>query len=123
LGLKAEWRTKGGVEAILIVDAENNVVRHVLTVDPTVLSNLLTEMGDLKNWRGMKSVDKGDRDPAAWALILSRANTGEVITLDPERYWDGIYNWFRSRGLDYDSVDGRGDARFANVIGTEHRRT
>ena len=46
----AEWRAKGGVEAILIVDDEDNTVREALAANPAVLSNFLTDMGDLNTW-------------------------------------------------------------------------
>ena len=104
MALIAEWRTKGEFEAILIVDDEDNTVREALAADPAVLSNFLTDMGDLNTWRGGHSVDDDKRRPEAWGdLVIARANTGEVITMDPERYWEGIYSWFRSRGVDYDT--------------------
>ena len=104
MALIAEWRTKGESEAILIVDDEDNTVREALAADPAVLSNFLTDMGDLNTWRGGHSVDDDKRRPEAWGeLVIARANTGEVITMDPERYWEGIYSWFRSRGVDYDT--------------------
>ncbi len=31
------------------------------------------------------------------------ADTGEVIEADPELFWQGIYLWFRSHGVDYDT--------------------
>ena len=104
MALFAEWRAKDETEAVLIVDDEDNKVRQALAASPAVLSNFLTDMGDLSAWRGEHPVDGGNRDPAAWGnLIIARAETGEVITMDPERYWDGIYGWFRSRGVDYDT--------------------
>ncbi len=104
MALIAEWRTKGEFEAILIVDDEDNTVREALAADPAVLSNFLTDMGDLSSWRVGHSVDDDKRSPEAWGdLVIARANTGEVITMDPERYWEGIYSWFRSRGVDYDT--------------------
>ncbi len=104
MALIAEWRTKGEAETILIVDDEDNTVREALTANPLVLSNFLTDMGDLNTWRGGHSVDGDKRSPEAWGeLVIARANTGEVITMDPERYWEGIYSWFRSRGVDYDT--------------------
>ncbi len=104
VALIAEWRTKGEFEAILIVDDEDNTVREALAADPAVLSSFLTDMGDLNTWRGGHSVDDDKRSPEAWGdLVIARANTGEVITMDPERYWEGIYTWFRSRGVDYDT--------------------
>lgn len=104
MALFAEWRTKGESEAILIVDDEDNTVREALVADAAVLSNFLTDMGDLNTWRGGCSVDDEQRSPEAWGeLVLARASTGEVITMDPERYWEGIFVWFRSRGVDYDT--------------------
>jgi hypothetical protein len=44
---------------------------------------------------------------------MVRASSGEVLQMDPERFWDGIYEWFRSKGVDYDSEPTRsssGDA-------------
>ena len=104
MALSAEWRTDGEVETILIVDDADNTVREALAADPAVLSNFLTDMGDLSTWRGGHSVDDDKCSPAAWGeLVIARANTGEVLTMDPERFWDGIYSWFRSRGVDYDT--------------------
>ena len=104
MALIAEWRAKGEVEAILIVDNEDNTVRQALAADAAVLSNFLTNLGDLNSWRGGQPIDGAQRSPEAWGdLIMARADTGEVITMDPERYWEGIYTWFRSRGVDYDT--------------------
>jgi hypothetical protein len=42
--------------------------------------------------------------PSAWGhLVIARAQTGEVLTMDPEAFWSGIHQWFRSRGVDYDT--------------------
>ena len=104
MALSAEWRADGKVETVLIVDDEDNTVRQALPASPAVLSNFLTNMGDLSTWRDGPSIDHDKRSPAAWGeLVIARADTGEVITMDPERFWDGIYFWFRSRGVDYDT--------------------
>ena len=103
LAFSAEWRSLGESEAVLIID-ESNTVREAHAADPAVLSRLLTNLGELNAWHGAAPVDDDKRDPEAWGhLIISRAETGEVITMDPERFWDGIYTWFRSRGVDYDT--------------------
>ena len=104
MALNAEWRTDGESETILIVEDEDNTVRQALAADPIVLSKMLTDMGDLSTWRGGHAIDNDQRSPEAWGdLVIARANTGEVITMEPERFWDGIYYWFRSRGVDYDT--------------------
>ncbi len=102
MALSAEWRTGGEFDAVLILD--DGTVREALTADPAVLSDFLTDMGDLGTWRGGHSLDDERRIPAAWGeLVIARAGSGEVITMDPERYWAGIHFWFRSRGVDYDT--------------------
>jgi len=104
VALSAEWRSDGEVETVLIVNDEDNTVRQALAADQAVLSNLLTDLGDLSSWQDAQSIDDDKRNPAAWGdLIIARASTGEVIEMDPERFWDGIYTWFRSRGVDYDT--------------------
>ena len=104
MAISAEWRTNGQIETVLIVDDEDNTVRQALAADPIVLSNLLTDMGDLSAWQGEHAIADDKRNPAAWGdLVIARADSGEVITMEPERFWDGIYSWFRSRGVDYDT--------------------
>ncbi len=104
MALSAEWRSRGDSDAILIIDDEDNTVREALSADPALLSRFLTDMGELSTWRGGEAVDGDQLNPAAWGdLIIARAASCEVITMDPERYWDGIYAWFRSRGVDYDT--------------------
>ena len=104
MALSAEWRNDGEIETIIIVDDEDNTVRQALEADSALLSNLLTDMGDLSDWRGGQAIEGDKRSPEAWGdLVIARADTGEVITMEPERFWDGIYHWFRSRGVDYDT--------------------
>lgn len=105
MGLSAEWRNDGEIETIIIVDDADNTVRQALVADPALLSSLLTNMGDLSSWQGGITIDKDKLNPEAWGdLVIARADSGEVITMEPERYWDGIYHWFRSRGVDYDTL-------------------
>ena len=104
MALSAEWRNDGEIETVLIVDDEDNTVRQALVAGPAVLSDLLTNMGDLRRWRGDHPINDDMRSPEAWGdLVIARADTGEVITMEPDRFWDGIYYWFRSRGVDYDT--------------------
>ena len=103
MALSAEWRSLGASDTVLIVD-ESNTVKEAIAAEPAVLSRLLTNMGELGSLRGTIPVDADKLDPASWGdLIIARAESGEVITMDPELFWDGIYTWFRSRGVDYDS--------------------
>jgi hypothetical protein len=101
--LSAEWRTNGEFDAVLIVE-DNRTVREAMLATPDVLHRLLTDTGDLNGWSGGGTVEGDKRAPSAWGdLVIARAHTGEVLTMDPERFWNGIYQWFRSRGVDYDT--------------------
>jgi hypothetical protein len=88
------------------------VVRAAFRVGVLILRKFLTDMGDLQLWAGDQPVAGALTSPAAWGeTVISRASSGEVLDLDPELFWDRIYRWFRSRGVDYDSpndLDGEG---------------
>ena len=101
--LSAEWRTDGEHDAVLIVEDETRV-REALPANPEVLNKLLTVSRVLNGRRGEQAIEGKKREPAAWGhLVIARASSGEVLTMDPERFWGGIYEWFRSRGVDYDT--------------------
>jgi hypothetical protein len=100
-----EWRTRGvGADAVLFVTAYGEAGDTVLTswpADRALLTDFLNDMQRLEAPPGLRTqVDQ--RDPEQWgSLILSRASDGgDVLEIDPERYWDGIYYWFRRGGTD-----------------------
>ena len=100
----AEWRTSDDADTVLIV-GEDNQVRDALPATAEVLSTFLNNTRELAAWQGGRSVPQDKRDPAAWGrLVIARGPAGEVLTMDPELYWEGIYTWFRSRGVDYDGT-------------------
>jgi hypothetical protein len=100
----AQWRTKRELtDAIFILD-DKNTVREVVPASQPVLTRFLTEMGDLQGWRGESPVEGDSSSADAWGqLVATRAATGEVIEVEPELLWHGIYLWFRSQGVDYDT--------------------
>ena len=102
MSLSAEWRADGKIETVLVIDTTENTVQKAIAADPFVLSRLLTDMGNLRTWDIGQEI-KGDKlSPDSWGrLVIARLETGEVIDMDPEKFWDGIYVWFRSRGVDY----------------------
>jgi hypothetical protein len=101
--LTAEWRTNPEFDSVLIVEDESTV-REALLANAEVLHRLLTNTGDLNGWRGAIQVEDEKRTPSAWGhLVIARAQTGEVLTMDPEAFWNGVHVWFRSRGVDYDT--------------------
>ena len=102
--LHAQWRSAPRGDAILVVD-ERQTVRAAMVADEALLRRFLTELGDLATWQGPKAPEGVDLLPEAWGeMVMVRAASGEVLAMDPERFWDGIYQWYRSKGVDYDSV-------------------
>ena len=99
---RMEWRTMGSNEdSILVIDEDKNAVDRAQEATPAVLRLFLNDIVDIENLQGGVSLDDKDRDPDAWGeLIMARAQSGEILDMDPELFWDGIYTWFRSRGVD-----------------------
>ncbi len=101
--LSAEWRSFGEFDVVLVLN-EDGTVRESMTAGPAILHNFLTKMTGLRSWRSDHTVEGAKRLPEPWgALVISRAETGESIDMDPERFWTGVHVWFRSRGVDYDT--------------------
>ena len=102
MALSAEWRVFGEFDVVLVV--EDGIVREAMTAGPAILHDFLTSMSGLHSWRSDHAVE-GDKDrPEPWgALVISRTETGEIIDMDPQRFWTGVHIWFRSRGVDYDT--------------------
>src|ERR1700730_16469019 len=95
----AQWRTKAHlVDAVFVLD-DAGLVRDFIPATPLVLSHFLTDMAVLAP-SSQSSGEEGTRDPEAWGeLVLSRGSGGEVLEVEPELFWHGIYSWFRSRGV------------------------
>ncbi len=105
MAARIEWRTKGkGDDALLYVGEfgeDDNTVLRTWDADSVLLTDFLNDMVDLDMKVVGLEVDADQRDPEQWgSLVLSRAASGEVLDVNPEPYWDGIYYWFRSRGID-----------------------
>lgn len=100
--LTIEWRIRPDSDTVLVVNGDN-VVEAAIPADAMVLSKMLTIPGDLSLWEGGKLIEAIDRDPASWGeLVISRSEEGQILMMDPELFWNGVYEWFRSRGIDYD---------------------
>jgi hypothetical protein len=105
--VRIEWRTKGkGDDALVLVgdygEAPNTVMK-AWAADRDLLTDFLNDMARLEPVNTRLETDVNQRDPKHWGkLVLARAaqRGGDVLDIDPEIYWDGIYYWFRSRGLD-----------------------
>ena len=101
--MRVEWRLQGGAEALLLVDGGDTAVSEIAPPDAGILKAFLAVAETGETWRGWaawRTVDGGGRDPDEWGeLVLSRADNGAVISVDPELYWEGVYRWFLSRGV------------------------
>jgi hypothetical protein len=103
---RIEWRTRGkGDDALLLVGEygeASNTVMKTWAADAGLLTDFLNDMQGLETTTAQLETDVDQRDPGQWGqLVLSRAQRGgDVLDIDPEIYWDGIYYWFRSRGSD-----------------------
>jgi len=103
---RIEWRTKGkGDDALLFIREYGEAGDAVLKTwhaDGGRLTDFLNEMASLDTAVSALETDVNERDPVDWGkLVLSRAQPGgDVLDIDPEAYWDQIYYWFRSRGVD-----------------------
>ena len=102
MGFSAEWRIFGEFDVVLVLADDR--VTEALSANPVVLHGFLTDLADLRLWKGDHVVQQRMMDPESWGqLIMARQETGEVIEIDPERFWSGVHLWFRSRGVDYDT--------------------
>ena len=102
---RIEWRTRGkGNDALLVVGEfgeDANTVLRMWGADSALLADFLNDMERLDTAVFDLEVDVTQREPQLWGkLVLARSQNGDVLTIDPELYWDGIYYWFRSRGTD-----------------------
>ena len=105
MAARIEWRSRGGGNDALLYVGEfgedDNTVLRQWDADPDVLTDFLNDMSGLDTTITGLEVDPEQRDPEQWGkLVLARLPSGEVLHVDPEPYWDGIYYWFRSRGVD-----------------------
>jgi hypothetical protein len=100
-----EWRMRDGAEALILVDSSDGAVSEMAPPDPAILKsflNVANKIDDWEAWSGWKPLEAVDRDPERFGgLVLSRADGGEVLSIDPEVFWERVHAWFRSRGTDY----------------------
>jgi hypothetical protein len=103
--MSVEWRLRDEEETLLLVDASERVVSETSPPNQEMLNSFLTVSATVdvwKGWPGWRPVDGGSQEPERWgALVLSRADNGSVISIDPELYWERVYHWFRSRRVPF----------------------
>jgi len=110
---RIEWRTKGkGDDALVFIreygEAGDTVMKS-WHADQGLLSDFLNDMETIDTNAVRLETDVNHRDPKQWGtMVISRAQDGgDVLAIDPEPYWDGIYYWFRAHGVDAHPWRGR----------------
>ena len=106
--LRMEWRSRSeGDDTILVVETDSNAVVKSWTADADLLADFLNDMAGLdpkssdSSAKTGNGVDHTQRSLQEWgALVMARSDAGDVITIDPQLYWEGIAHWFRSQGRD-----------------------
>lgn len=105
--MTVEWRLRNGTDALVLVDPDSGTISEVPAPDGAILKAYLAVTGTLAGWQtsmAWSAVDSGNRDPDNWGeLVLSRGDNGDVISIDPELFWERVHRWFRSHGVDYNS--------------------
>ena len=100
--LRVEWRTTGDTDnAIVFIDDDNNTVRRAVDGDQNAMGVFLNDLLSMESGWDEIPVADGQRDPASWGnLVMARANTGEVLEMDPVIFWHLIAVNFRMKGTD-----------------------
>jgi hypothetical protein len=103
---RIEWRHRNkGDESVLLVgelEGQPDRVLKAWRASTELITDLLNDMREVGATDGALELSASQRDPQAWGkLVIARAQEGgDVLAIDPEPYWDGIYYWFRAHGLD-----------------------
>ena len=103
---RIEWRTRGKGKDTLIYVSEfgedaNTAVKS-WEATPDVLSDFLNDMSSIDTGFIELETNVEDRNPEEWGdLVMTRARDGgDVLSINPELYWDAVYYWFRAHGRD-----------------------
>jgi hypothetical protein len=104
MGRAIQWHVSSEGDTLLVV--EDSLVLRAQRADAQLISDFLNDLDPVGSnlFPDPQMVDQ-PLAPDAWgATVIARGGSGEVLELDPELFWDGIYRLFRSRGQDYDDV-------------------
>ena len=103
---RVEWRTRGKGDDALVFIREygeaGDMVMKAWDADQGRLTDFLNDMTGLETANVGLETDMDHREPQQYGnLVLSRAQAGgNVLEIDPNIYWERIYYWFRSHGVD-----------------------
>ncbi len=110
MAVRIEWRSKAeGDDALLAIEDGSNTVLDARKADVALLTDFLNDMTATDYKKGRDGGDVSQRDPQQWGeLVIARSESGDVLHIDPQRYWEGIAYWFRAQGIDPHPWQGRG---------------
>src|SRR5437763_16127720 len=98
--MSVEWRLRDGSDALLMLNPNESAVSAVSSPDERTLKSFLAATGTAdawQSWPAWRPLEAVDQDPDRWGeLVLSRAESGEVISIDPELFWEQVHRRFRS---------------------------
>ena len=99
--VRIEWRSKSeGDDALVAVEEESDKVLETWDVNPELLADFLNDMEAIHP-HARNGGDMSQRFPEEWGeFVIARSESGDVLGIDPQLYWEGIAYWFRSRGDD-----------------------
>jgi hypothetical protein len=97
---RIEWRSRPPGDDNLVAVEDGVGVRAAWPADSNLLTDFLNDMEWLRaDSQGNLAITTPE--PSDWGdLVISRSYDGGVLFVDPELYWNGIAEVFRSRGND-----------------------
>lgn len=97
---RIEWRNKTNEEDTLVFVEQDDVVVEARPADTTLIVEFLNEMNVSSTSAGADA-DVSESPPDTWGdLVISRSESGDVLFIDPELYWDCVATLFRAHGTD-----------------------
>ena len=108
--MNVEWRECwcGPMPLCSSTRAISERVSEASRPDAAALKAYLAVSGDLERWRGSiawQPIDRDNGDPDTWGeLVVSRADSGEIIYLEPALFWERVHRCFRARGVQLQHV-------------------
>lgn len=106
MSARIEWRHREkGDESVLLVGELDGAPYRVIkawSASSGLIADLLNDMEHVGTGDNSLELKANQRDPQTWGkLVIARDQEGgDVLAIDPEPYWDGIYYWFRAHGSD-----------------------
>jgi hypothetical protein len=95
-----EWRRNDDQAGSLVKVDSAGGVGAVWPASPAALADFLNDM-ELTSEEGPAPAERGSNASEQWGeLVMVRSDEGDVLFIDPERYWNAIHEVFRIHGND-----------------------